>query len=262
MKIIKWQDFIKGTLKGKGSVTMSIGVFDGVHKGHQYIFNKLNMNKKALSVVVTFTDNPRLFFKDKSYPGDIFTVSQKLETLSLLNIDIVILIDFSSEFSKLSGKDFLYLIAENCDISNLSLGKNFRCGKDGMTSSYEAKEILKSKNVMVDIEKMTYFEDQLVSSTLIREAILSGNLERSRNMLERVFSLDIACIPQNIREKTIIIETKNIKQILPPQGSYVVRIGNSTKTQKTKISISAFEIVIPQKKMQKEMQKLDFIKFI
>ncbi len=258
MKVINWSDFTKGTLKEIGSLSMSIGVFDGVHMGHKFIFKKLNMYKQDFSVVLTFTENPRLFFKDKSYPGDIFTISQKLETLSQQDIDIVILIDFSSDFSKLSGKDFLFRITENCDVSYLSLGENFRCGKNGMTSSYEAKEILKSKNVLVDIEEMTYFENQLVSSTLIREAISSGNLKRTRNMLERVFSLDIADIPQNIREKTIIIETENIKQILPPQGSYVVRIGDSTKTQETKIIISALKIVIPLQ----EMQKLNFIKFI
>lgn len=258
MKVLNWSDFIKGSLKGNGSAAVTIGVFDGIHKGHQYLFNKVIKHNSEISVVITFSENPRLFFGDKTYPGDIFTISQKLETLSLLDIDIVILIDFSSDFSKLSGKDFLFLITENCDISFLSLGSNFRCGKNGMTSSYEAKEILKGKNVPVSIEKMTYFDDQLVSSTLVRKAILSGNFKKARNMLGRVFSLDIANIPQIIRERTIIIETKNIKQVLPPQGHYVARIGSSTITQEYKLYISASEIVISLQ----NMQKLDFIKFL
>ena len=257
MKVISWQDFIKGSLLGTGSAAMTIGVFDGIHKGHQFLLNEIKNHQADLSVVLTFTENPRIFFKDKSYPGDITTSSQKLETLSIQGIDIVILIDFSSEFSKLSGKDFLFLIVENCDITYLSLGQNFRCGKNGMTNSYEAKEILKNKKIHVEIEEMTYFKDQLVSSTIIREAVLTGNLERAQNMLERVFSLDIAGIPQIVREKTIIIETKNIKQILPPQGSYVVRTGNTTEMQETKICINKSDIVIPLQKMQ----KLDFIKF-
>ena len=257
MRVIHWKDFLTGSLKTTGSAAMAIGVFDGIHMGHKYILNKIIDYDSYISVVLTFVDNPRLFFKDDTYPGDILTISQKLKTLTLLGIDIVILIDFSSDFSKLSGKDFLFLVQSNCDIVFLSLGQNFRCGKNGKTNSYMAKEILKSKKVPVSIEKMTYFDDQLVSSTLIRKAILSGNLKHAGNMLERVFSLDIAYIPQIIREKTIIIETKNIKQVLPPQGYYVVRIGNSTKTQESKLFLNASEIVIPLHRMQ----KLDYIKF-
>ena len=257
MTVLRWKDFINGSLKGTGTAAMSIGVFDGIHKGHQYIFNKILNQNSEQSIILTFTKNPRLFFKDKTYPGDIFTISQKLETMSLLGIDIVILIDFSSDFSTLTGKDFLFLITENCDINFLSLGQNFRCGKNGMTSSYEASEILKNRNVLVEIENMTYFEDQLISSTVIREAILDGDLNKAQYMLKRVFSLDIAGIPQNIREETIIIETKNIKQVLPPQGHYVVRIGDSTKVQESEIYLNASEIVIPLHKMQ----KLNFIKF-
>ena len=170
----------------------------------------------------------------------------------------MILIDFSYEFSKLSGKDFLHLITKNSDISLLSLGQNFRCGNNGMTSSYEAKKILESQNIKVDIEKMTHFNNQPVSSTLIREAILDGNLKRAQSMLERVFSLDIAGIPQIIRVKTIIIETNNIKQVLPPQGYYVVSTGSSIDTQECKIYIDTSKIVLPLQKAQ----KLDFIKFI
>lgn len=258
MKVIHWKKFITGQLKGTGTAAMTIGVFDGAHKGHQYIFRKITDKETDLSIVLTFTDNPRLFFNDSTFPGDIFTLQQKLITLSSMDIDIVILIDFSSDFSKLSGKEFLFLITENCDVSYLSLGQNFRCGKNGMTSSTEAKEILKSKNVLVDIEKMTYFNNQLVSSTRIREAILSGDLKRAQDMLERVFSLDVAGIPQIVREKTIIIETKNIKQILPPQGYYVVRTGNTNRMQIVKICINSSEIVIPLQ----TMQKIDFIKFI
>ncbi|MDA3938980.1 MAG: FAD synthetase family protein [Spirochaetia bacterium] len=258
MTVISWEDFTKGSIKDQGPFSMTIGVFDGIHKGHQYIFNKIISYKSTKTIVITFKDNPRYFFKDKTYPGNIFSISQKLDTLSSIGIDIVILIDFSYNFSKLTGKEFLHIIAENSEISHLSLGNNFRCGNNGMTTSFEALEILKSKNVLVDVEDMTYLENQLVSSTLIRDAILEGNLNKAQYMLERVYSLDIADIPQIIRDETIIIETKNIKQVLPPQGHYVVRIGSSFEMQVSNIYLNASEIVIPLQKMQ----KLDFIKFI
>ena len=258
MEVISWNDFTNGSIKEMGSVSITIGVFDGIHKGHQYIFSNIVNDKYKKSVVITFKNNPRIFFNDKSYPGDLFSIKQKLETLSSLGIDIVILIDFSYNFSKLTGKEFLNLIADNCEINHILLGDNFRCGHNGMTTSYEAVEILKSKNVKVIIQDMTYLDNQLISSTLIRKAILGGNLEKAKNMLERVYSLDIADIPQIVRDETIIIETKNIKQVLPPQGHYVVRIGSSTEMQVSNIKLNALEIIIPLQKME----KLDFIKFI
>jgi riboflavin kinase / FMN adenylyltransferase len=258
MKIIKWEEFLRGSLKGTDPAAMSIGVFDGVHKGHRDILNKIINNSTEKSIVVTFIENPRILFGDQNYPGDIFTIKQKLESLSSIGIDIVILIDFSVNFSKLTGKEFLFLITENTDISLISLGQNFRFGKNGMTSAIEAIELLKSKNIHVDVEKMTYFEDQLVSSTFIRKAILNGQFKQAQNMLEGVFSLDIADIPQIKREKTIIIDTNNITQVLPPQGQYNVRIGNTSMNQKSNISLNDSNIVIPLQ----NLQKLEFIKFI
>lgn len=258
MTVISWEEFIKGPLKGTGTAAMTIGVFDGVHLGHRQLLSDILNHHNNTSIIVTFSVNPRVYFKDKTYPGDINTQSQKLELLSSLGVDTVILIDFSYDFSKLSGKDFLYQITDNCDLEHLVLGDNFKCGDGRMTTSHEAAKILKDYNVTVDIGNMAYFEGQIVSSSRIREAVASGNFKKSQKMLERVFSLDIAGIPQIIGEKTIIIETKNIRQVLPPQGYYVVRIGNLTKTQESKICLNASEIVIPLQ----EMQKLDFIKFI
>lgn len=258
MTILNWDDFIKGALNGKDSISLSIGVFDGVHIGHRQLLSDILSQTGSTSVVLTFKVNPRVYFKDRTYPGDIYTLSQKLSVLSSLGIDTVILIDFSYDFSKLSGKDFLYFVADNCELRHLVLGDNFRCGNGRVTTSYEAVEILKHKNVTVDIGNMAFCEGQLVSSSRVRSAVASGKLQEVEKMLERVFSLDIADIPQISGDKTITIEIKNISQVLPPQGQYTVLTGTADTTLKSRILIGASDIRVPLQ----NLQHLDFIKFI
>lgn len=258
MTILNWDDFIKGALSGKDSISLSIGVFDGVHIGHRQLLSDILSHTVSTSVVLTFRVNPRVYFKDRTYPGDIYTLSQRLSVLSSLGIDTVILIDFSYDFSKLSGKDFLYYVADNCELRHLVLGDNFRCGNGRVTNSYEAVEILKHKNVTVDIGNMAFCEGQLVSSSRVRSAVASGKLQEVQKMLERVFSLDIADIPQISGDETITIETKNISQVLPPQGQYTVLTGTADTTLKSRILIGASDIRVPLQ----NLQHLDFIKFI
>lgn len=258
MKILSWEDFIKGSLKDAGPAALSIGVFDGIHNGHCQLLKKITAHTDKKSIVLTFRENPRIFFKDKTYPGDIFTIDQKLEALSSIGVDIVILIDFSYNFSKLSGKDFLYLIKDNCDLSYVILGNNFRCGYRGMTTSLDAIRILKSKKVIVVIGEMVQFDNHLVSSSRIREALASGSFLKAQKMLERVFSLDIADIPQIPGDKTITIDTQDISQVLPPQGHYSVLTGTADSTQKSMMLLSLSKIIVPLQKMQ----HLDFIRFI
>lgn len=258
MIVMNWDDFTKGALRNKGSVALSVGVFDGVHSGHRQLLSDILSHTDSESVVLTFRENPRVYFKDKTYLGDIYTLPQKLSVLASLGIDTVILIDFSYDFSKLSGKDFLYQIADNCELRQLVLGDNFQCGKGRMTTSIEAVEILKDKNVTVDIGNMAYFDGQIISSSRVRDAVASGKIEDAQKMLERVFSLDIANIPQISEDETITIETKNISQVLPPRGQYNGLTGTSDISLKSRILVGESSIKV----LLQRMQHLDFIKFI
>ncbi|MCF6335571.1 MAG: FAD synthetase family protein [Spirochaetales bacterium] len=257
MNVISWEDFIEGALNEIGPIAASIGVFDGVHEGHRDLLSRIIDRNSTNSLVITFTTNPKKIFGRNSYPGDISTLSQKLSIFSSLGIDTVILIDFSGNFSNISGKDFLYLIKNSCDLSYLILGNNFRCGYKGMTTSEDALKIFKEEKAVVKIGSMTSLNDELISSTRIREAVESGNLLKARNMLKRVYSLDIADIPQISREQTIIINKEHIKQVLPPQGQYSVLTGTSEYTIKSKAILDSTEIIVPVK----ETGHLNFIKF-
>ncbi len=257
MNVLDWDTFVKGNLKNNKPASMTIGVFDGLHKGHQKLIRKIVNHNANTSIVMTFKENPRIFFKDRSYPGNVSTLSRKLNTLDSMGIDTVILIDFSADFSKLSGQDFFNLIMDNCNLSYLVFGDNFRCGYKGKTDVKLAVSILKDSGVKVDTVNMTKFQNQLISSTRVRDAVSLGDFKEAKRMLGRVFSLDVADIPQTYNGKAITIEKKNIKQVLPPQGLYVVQIGTSKGFFKGEVLFSTkkIEVALPKK------QKIDYIKF-
>ncbi len=222
--ILSWNDFIQKKSIFPLPVSVTIGVFDGVHLGHRKLIHNIFKNSLTHSVVITFSINPRVVFKDSSFPGNISTLHEKIQILQDLGVDHVIVIDFSPDFSRLSGEDFLLLLVQNCKLKHLTLGENFRFGYRGKTGAEKAKEILKGKSVKVDICSMAYYKKKIVSSTRIRKEILDGHIREANKMLNRVFSLDIANIPLVFREKAIIIDKSSIHQVLPPQGHYDVSL--------------------------------------
>ncbi len=220
--VISWDDFVSQHALNNNPVSLTMGVFDGVHLGHRKLIQKVLNRKDTISGVLTFNVNPRIVFGDHSFPGNIFTLEQKKEILHEVGVDTIIMIDFSYNFSRLSGKDFLKVLLNSCNLKYIALGENFKFGDKGETSSFDARSMLKNEPVEVDISSMAYYNNVIVSSTRIREAILAGKMIEAKSMLDRVFSLDIATVPQCLDEKTIIIDKQAIHQVLPPQGQYDV----------------------------------------
>ena len=222
--VISWDNFIKGKISFSKPVSATIGVFDGVHLGHRKLISSILTKNNSLSAVITFNVNPRIIFKDPSYPGNISTLDQKIQILHDLEVDEVIVIDFSPDFSRLIGEEFLRLLVKSCNLKYLVLGENFKFGYGGKTTPEDAKNLLYKESVEVDICPMAYHDNIIVSSTRIRKALLEGRIKDANTMLNRVFSLDIANIPLIFRKGTIIIDKKKIHQVLPPQGHYDVSL--------------------------------------
>ncbi len=222
--VISWDNFINGKISFSKPVSATIGVFDGVHLGHRKLISSILTKNNSLSAVITFNVNPRIIFKDPSYPGNISTLEQKIQILHDLGVDDVIVIDFSPDFSRLTGEEFLQFLVKSCSLEYLVLGENFRFGYGGKTAPEDAKHLLYKESVEVDICPMAYHDNLIVSSTRIRKAVLDGRIKDANTMLNRVFSLDIANIPLIFRKETIIIDKNKIHQVLPPQGQYDVSL--------------------------------------
>ncbi len=223
MKIIPFEQFHDSGILRDIPVSCSIGVFDGVHTGHQLLITKICSFPDTASAIVTFRKNPKSILYGDRFPGDITTTGQKLKILSEYCIDYVIVIDFSAEFSQYTGEEFLLMLKESCDLRHVVVGENFHCGKGGSFSSASVREFLSSRSVDVEIiPSLLYDGKYVVSSSHIRRAVLQGELDVVEKLMNRAYSLDMANIPQYRRDEAIYIPKEHVPQPLPPPGVYGV----------------------------------------
>ncbi|MCL1955299.1 MAG: FAD synthetase family protein [Spirochaetes bacterium] len=185
MTEIDWPAFLENGLPLEQKKTsLTVGVFDGVHRGHQaLIANIVSYNAEYVPVVVTFRE-PKI--KDS-----IQSFRQKAEMLESLGVKILVVIDFTESFKQIKGIEFLEILLKHGNLGFFTVGGSFRCGYQLDTSAQEIKTFFTSHNVPVTIFPEVMEGSLPVSSSRIRSAINSGDLRLAEVMLGRPFSLEI-----------------------------------------------------------------------
>jgi len=193
MKVIKWHRFLKNGLnapvsgfKGKKS-SMTVGVFDGVHLGHQALIRQVvSHNADYTPVVVTFRQNhktKRIKNETDNNKKDILNYRQKLKKLKKSGIKITIVIDFTGEFKKMTGIEFIEILYKHGNIGFFTVGSNFHCGYELDTNAEKIKSFFSPRNIPVEIVPEVMEGSLPISSTRIRKAIAEGDLILARKML-------------------------------------------------------------------------------
>ena len=219
LRIIEWEQFISPHFKKLPPSAMTIGIFDGIHRGHRALISRVVIERK-IPTVVTFRQNPKKLLEDHKYPGDIFSLDQKLEGFMNLGIEQVILIDFSENFSKMKGQEFISLLVDKGNLRFLAIGSNFRCGYGLDTGAALIKSVNEAKGIPTEIIPPVQDDDGLISSSRIRMAIVRGNIPLAAELLGRNFELDVS--PCNDDGKKLIFDVSG--RLLPPPGTYRVRL--------------------------------------
>ena len=223
MKVIDFQDFVDNKPFAGKQVFMTLGVFDGIHQGHQALIQKLDhRGDEEHRSLFTFTKNPKQFLGIQGYDRPITTHHQKTELVTNSKIGNIVLIDFSVEFSKLRGEDFFSMIQDSCDLRYIVIGQNFACGYKALFTADKIQEKFEGTDTVVDIIQSVIIGEERVSSSRIRKLIHTGDFRTVRTLLGRSFSIDMATKPHILDKKTFNIEITSIKQSQPPPGSYNV----------------------------------------
>jgi len=230
MKIVRYSRNIKLPKKSR---YIALGVFDGVHLGHQKLI-KLTVNKakknKGISIVVTFDPHPdRIIIPE----NDIFlltTLEERINLIRDLEVDIFLIIKFSKILSKMSPKDFIVKILVNSlQVKELFVGFNYKFGFQGKGNVDCLKEYGKIYKFKTSILKPEVINKTIISSTIIKEYIRLGDTKKAKKLLGHNVIISGRVISGKGRGKKLLnFATANIEipleKILPANGVYLVEI--------------------------------------
>jgi len=218
---------------------VTIGTFDGVHIGHKKILERIIFNAKELnceSVVLTFFPHPRMVLQDNSVVQLLNTVDEKTILLEKTGIDNLIIHPFNQEFSRLTAEEFVKEILLNqLNIRKIIIGYDHRFGRNRTANINDL--IVFGKEYGFEVEQISAQEinDNAVSSTKIRNAILEGNITLANNYLGYNYFFSGIVVKGKQLGRTIGFPTANIKinedyKLIPKNGVYIVKSNYDKKT--------------------------------
>ncbi|MGE5680027.1 MAG: bifunctional riboflavin kinase/FAD synthetase [Bacillota bacterium] len=222
--------------KEKGTV-LTIGTFDGFHRGHQQIIEQLVQEARRThgrSFLITFEPHPRSVLSKDFDLKLLTTIEEKLELIEAAGVDNVLIINFTPEFSKLSSDEFIEkLIVEKIGLKELVIGYDHRLGRNRGGDENSLRELGKLLNFNVKPVYAVKIGDDAVSSTKIRHALAEGDLQKANLYLGRNYSFSGNVVQGAMRGRTLGFPTINValgdnKKVIPAHGVYLtaLKIGN------------------------------------
>lgn len=172
----------------KNGSAISVGSFDGPHRGHFAVFNEIFNYSKAhgtKSGLLTFEKPVSALKEGKSYKGDISTLEERLEIFERLGFDFAVVVHFDEKFKNLSGKDFFSILKEKLNLKFLAEGKDFKCGHNGSFGKEEIESFCKQNGIDSSFIELVKEDGKRISSTMIRELLEKNDLEEARRLVVR-----------------------------------------------------------------------------
>ncbi|OPY12210.1 MAG: Riboflavin biosynthesis protein RibF [Syntrophus sp. PtaU1.Bin005] len=227
MKIINSFDSVSDEFKG---AVATIGNFDGVHLGHQQIFRKVVEEARqyqSKAVVITFDPHPKSVLHPEKRPFYLLTtLEEKLKLIESLQIDAVMLIPFSLEFSKTTAKDFVCgILWEQLRIRKIFIGHDYTFGRGKEGSEEYLTRFGKKLGFQVDVTNAVKVGEIVISSTQIRNSICEGDVKTAGALLGRPYNVKGRVTEGYRRGIGLGFPTANLepeKDLLPPEGVYAV----------------------------------------
>jgi riboflavin kinase / FMN adenylyltransferase len=223
----------KSELSKDQNTVLTIGTFDGIHLGHREIINKVKQiasGKNSRTFFITFDPHPRQVLSTNFEMKLLTLLPEKIELLESYGIENLFIIPFTREFSQLSSKEFfLEYIIGSVGLNNIVVGFDHHFGKDRGGDFKTLEELGSSNNFGVTVVDPYTVDGEIVSSTKIRKALSSGDMEKANKYLGRSYSLEGKVISGDRRGRELGFPTANIElnsseKLLPALGIYAVEV--------------------------------------
>jgi len=217
----------------KNSV-ISVGMFDGVHRAHQAIVRRVVERAKAVngrSVIVTFDPHPReIVGHGKANVELLSTLREKLEVFEKLGVDVVFIISFTVEFSRLSFQEFYSTyIVKGVGVSEVIEGFNHHFGRNREGGIGQVEELGRQNNFSVEAMPLMKEQYAVISSSTVREMLHAGDIPFANKILGYEYEFTGTVVRGHGRGKKLGYPTANIrldipKKLIPRIGVYAVQI--------------------------------------
>jgi len=206
---------------------LTIGVFDGVHEGHRYLIEKLihrAQERDLLSGVVTFHPHPQSVLDPNNQLPYLMSLDARVKEIRQLGIDLIALLSFTPEVAKLSARQFVTLLKKYLKMRGLVIGADFALGRGRKGNAEKLATLGKKMVFFVDTVPPLTIDDETASSTLVRQTLAQGNMEKVRKLMGHPFSISAKVITGNKRGHALEFPTANLdissQQALPGNGVY------------------------------------------
>ncbi len=228
------------------SYTATIGFFDGVHIGHQYLLGQLNKHaaeREQKSLVISFDQHPRKVLNSDFQPKLLTDNSEKESLILQQGIKHVEFLHFTPELAKLTADEFMeHILKKKLNVNTLLMGYDHRFGCDQPTSISIYQDMGEKLGIDVILQKQHKPNELHISSSTIRQLISDNKIEQANKLLGRPYSILGTVIKgygigRKIGFPTANIEPNNDNKLIPPSGVYEVNIIIENKTHQGMLNI-------------------------
>ena len=244
---------------------LTVGVFDGVHRGHQQIIRKLTAGahaNDAPAVVLTFDPHPASVLGGREIKC-LTLPDERADLLAQFGVDVVITEHFTRELSLITAYDFMTRLKHQLGLKHMLIGYDFALGKGREGNVTRLTEIGAEMGYNVEVVSALSDESGVISSTAIRKLIEVGNVDEAATLLGRRYNLHGPVIHGDARGRTINVPTANIayprEKMIPAKGIYACWASLNDQKYLAAINIGTNPTFTPDKETPNvEAHLLDF----
>ncbi|CAI8372156.1 MAG: Riboflavin biosynthesis protein RibF [Flavobacteriaceae bacterium] len=211
---------------------ITIGTFDGVHIGHRKIINQLttiSSTDNLVSILLSFFPHPKMVLQSNNEIKLINTINEKQDLLNALNLDFLIIKEFTKEFSRLSALEFVRdILVNKLNAKHIIIGYDHHFGRNRTANIQQLREFGELYDFTVTEILAQDIDNIAISSTKIRKALNNGDIKLANNYLGYNYFFNGTVIHGNNIGQTISFPTANIKidesyKLVPKNGVYIVK---------------------------------------